>query len=713
MPEKHISKISQNIVILTLVFVLVCGGLAFYQVSPVSAAPAPVTGIAPAGLADTNQPTFTWTIDSLGKATKYQLQIYNYSDKSSWYSWYNVDTLTRGSSTYSVAPGLTLMPGKYAWKVRYYDGKRNSSWSASLIFEVPANEPAPAPQEPTPTPTEPPASSPMQSPSDSTVVFSAGHESGDLSEWNAVGGFMSLGSGSYEVTTAQAHSGKYSTALTINTPTRNDQAAYLFFQRDLPGNAYYYSAWYYIPENVAPKDWWIVMEWEHTYDGGRKPTYVIDVRNYNGTWRLHLTYRPDLENSKLNYPQTVMEVPKGKWFHIEAYYKEAMDQAGQIIVWQDGVKVFDVSGNPTLLSTDPVVFFSLTNFSDYISPSPCTMYVDDAVISTSRIGTGGQPQPTLAPTNQPTATKVPTQQPTATKVPTLQPTATKVPTQQPTATKVPTLQPTATKVPTQQPTSNPYQSPTSVPTATKVPTQQPTVAPTQPPVSDPGIIFFAGHESGTISEWTTNSVGGFIAQNKGTYQVTTAQAHSGKYSVALTIDTVNNSGNQAAYLFYWKDLPNDAYYYSAWYYIPETVKPQEWWIIMQWKHTYDGNSDNSVPMYTVDVRNVNGVWRLHLTYRPDLSSKKNYTQSIMEVPKGKWFHIEGYYKEAQNSTGQIIIWQDGVKVFDVTGNPTALSPYRLYFSVNNYSDNILPGPCTIYVDDVIISNKQVGVNYKP
>ena len=266
-----------------------------------------------------------------------------------------------------------------------------------------------------------------------------------------------------------------------------------------------------------------------------------------------------------------------------------------------------------------------------------------------------------------------------------------------------------TAVPTAEPTEEPTQAPTMEPTA------EPTQVSTEQPAAESGVVFSSDFETGNLSEWLADNNGDFIAQGDGTYKVNTVQAHSGKYAAALTIDTSKSSstGSHASYLFFWKDLPDDAYYYSAWYYIPENVTPQDWWNVWQWKHTYDGNSDRSVPTYVLDVRNNNGTYRLHLTYRPDLDSKINYTQTTMEVPTGKWFHIEGYYKESQTSSGQVIIWQDGVKIFDVTGNPTALSPYRLYFSVNNYTDSISPAPCTIYVDDMVISKNRVGEEFVP
>jgi hypothetical protein len=78
------------------------------------------------------------------------------------------------------------------------------------------------------------------------------------------------------------------------------------------------------------------------------------------------------------------------------------------------------------------------------------------------------------------------------------------------------------------------------------------------------------------------------------------------------------------------------------------------------------------------------------------------------IPLDKWFHIEAFYHRSKNTSGKVIVWQDDDEIFNVNGNPTTLSDYPIYWSVNNYASNIQPNPCTIFVDDVSISTLPVG-----
>ena len=235
----------------------------------------------------------------------------------------------------------------------------------------------------------------------------------------------------------------------------------------------------------------------------------------------------------------------------------------------------------------------------------------------------------------------------------------------------------------------------------------------QEPDSASVIVWKATHETGNISEWQQH--GDFISQGQSAYfSMVTPFSHSGKYSVSLTIDTEgqSNSGSYAAYLFFWDQLPDDAYYYSAWYYIPAGTQPQDWWNIWQWKSTYNGNTDYSVPMYIIDVfEQTNGQLALHLVHRPDIDEKIDYRQNKKVVPTNQWFHIEAYYRKAVDQTGQVIVWQDGEELFNLTDVQTTEKDNTVYWSVNHYTDFILPNPSSIYIDDAVISTERIGPDY--
>jgi hypothetical protein len=268
--------------------------------------------------------------------------------------------------------------------------------------------------------------------------------------------------------------------------------------------------------------------------------------------------------------------------------------------------------------------------------------------------------------------------------------------------------PTRTVQPTQQSQPTDEQQPSPVPD-TPVPAQ-PTTAPAPGPST---LVWKATHETGDISEWQQH--GDFIRQGKSAYYtMVTSPVHNGNYAVALTIDTegYSGSGDFAAYLFYWDQLPGDAYYYSAWYFIPEGTQPQDWWNVWQWKSTYNGNTDNSVPMYALDIREENpGQLALLLIFRPDLQTKIEHRQHVRSVPTGQWFHIEAYYKKGMSKNGQVIVWQDGTEIFNLSGVQTTETDNTVYWSVNHYTDHIIPNPSSIFVDDAAISTERLGPDY--
>lgn len=267
---------------------------------------------------------------------------------------------------------------------------------------------------------------------------------------------------------------------------------------------------------------------------------------------------------------------------------------------------------------------------------------------------------------------------------------------EPGAVSIATLDPPAT----QEAPADPAPEPT-VPLA-------PTVIPL-PLVLDGNIVWTDGFETGDISGIT--EVGDFYKQGSGAYQLVTPHAHSGNVSVELTIDSLapTDTGSHAAYLFHTRYdlLPDDGYYYSAWYYIPTLVKPEVYWNIMQWKSTQDGSTPQ--PIYMINVRDSGpDKLYLYLGYLPNREDvRKFYHQEHVDIPVGQWFNVETYYKRAQDNTGQIQIWQDGIEIFNITNTTTVLSDNSIHWSVNSYSSGIEPAPLTLYVDDMAISKTRL------
>jgi hypothetical protein len=258
---------------------------------------------------------------------------------------------------------------------------------------------------------------------------------------------------------------------------------------------------------------------------------------------------------------------------------------------------------------------------------------------------------------------------------------------------------------------------TAAPVITQAPTPAafPLPSPSPFPASIPGseVVWHTGFETGDITQLQAH--GDFVRQGAGSFHLVTPHAHTGRYSAALTIDTQawSPTGNHAAYLFFWDQLPQDSYYYSAWYYIPSRTKPGDWWNIWQWKSTYDGDTDHSQPIFELNVSRASDHLALALIHKLPGHETTRYTQRSASVPTDQWFHLEAFYERAKDESGQVIVWQDGREIFDVSHVQTVLTDSTIYWSVNNYTDRIEPDPCTIFVDDMAISKTRLGSQRLP
>lgn len=220
------------------------------------------------------------------------------------------------------------------------------------------------------------------------------------------------------------------------------------------------------------------------------------------------------------------------------------------------------------------------------------------------------------------------------------------------------------------------------------------------------VVWRADHETGDLSQWTKNQ-GGEAVFNSGTGRVRVSDtfARSGRYSLALTIREADGRA-QAARIFRWhEDLRRG--YYSAWYYFPRRYEPRTWWNIFQFK-THD-RSGVSQPAWSLNVGNLpSGKMTFYLySSLQQKTYNRPLTPNPLPIPVGRWVHVEAFYRRATDGTGRIAVWQDGTKIYDITGVRTALTGYTDW-SITNYTDDIRPGTVTIYVDDAKISTSRLG-----
>jgi hypothetical protein len=231
------------------------------------------------------------------------------------------------------------------------------------------------------------------------------------------------------------------------------------------------------------------------------------------------------------------------------------------------------------------------------------------------------------------------------------------------------------------------------------------------PYKPGSILWSADMETGDLSQWSRPYVPGGPDAGGGVFNSGTATAtvdvaslsHSGTHSAKLYINTLNSPGmsTSGTRLFRWLEPENhSALYYSVWYFFPRRYIPNgnpPWWNVFQWKSK---RGDTSDPFFALNVGNrPDGSMYLYLYNQ---NTKTSYSQTIMNIPDGKWFHVEAFCKCAGNKTGHVTFWQDGTQIFDVPDVQTRYADGTCAWSVNNYSSSLDPVSATIYIDDAAI-----------
>ncbi len=230
-----------------------------------------------------------------------------------------------------------------------------------------------------------------------------------------------------------------------------------------------------------------------------------------------------------------------------------------------------------------------------------------------------------------------------------------------------------------------------------------TPAPVPPPTTGQ-VIWSAGVEAGSLAEWWLPSTyqggnNGGGEYNSGIADTVASQdyAHTGSWSAKMTV-TTPSSPSSGTRMFRWLESQTyPALFYSAWFYIPARYVPVEYWNLFQWKSKHAAGVD---PFFVLNIGNrADGTMYFYLW---DWQRSKQYEQTVKNVPVGQWFKVEGFYQCAPDSTGHVTLWQDGTKLFDVTGLSTRYADGVCQWSVDNYSNGLSPATATIYIDDLAI-----------
>jgi polysaccharide lyase-like protein len=219
------------------------------------------------------------------------------------------------------------------------------------------------------------------------VLWSAGFETGDTSEWYAPstrargsygGGEYNSGLGNSEVSQEFVHSGSWALKMTIDTSIESGTRMFRW-QEPQSESRLRYSAWHYFPKQYRVGQYWNIIQWKSKTGRGRNdPFFILNVGNRPDGSMYFYVY--DWQRRR-SYSQEHLNLPVGKWFRLEAYYQCTGDDTGQVTFWQDGQLLIDISNVQTRYPNGDCQW-SINNYSDGLSPAVATTYIDDASIST-------------------------------------------------------------------------------------------------------------------------------------------------------------------------------------------------------------------------------------------------------------------------------------------------------------------------------------------
>lgn len=237
------------------------------------------------------------------------------------------------------------------------------------------------------------------------VLWSADHETGDLSQWTTQGeGQTAFNIGdakastldltresmdpgaSVQVTTEAAHSGFHALKLSNPGNKENRETGMEILRMVGPADDVFYSAWFMLPTDVELSPSITIARLRSRNDAGEVfngeelqlrslPTggYVLQVFNNNSAF-----LREPL-------PEEPPYLEAGRWSQVEARYESHM--SGRLRVWLDGRLVYDLNGRPGAAGKDLVL--SICNTGELFDPAPLDLFVDDVAVTLSRVGPSG------------------------------------------------------------------------------------------------------------------------------------------------------------------------------------------------------------------------------------------------------------------------------------------------------------------------------------
>lgn len=202
----------------------------------------------------------------------------------------------------------------------------------------------------------------------SPFPWSTSFETGDDSEFEAIGRARTLASGELFVGTEFPRTGEY--ALRARLVENSDQALELL---EVPPNARV-GAHYFIPADYDTQNW-VLMKFR-TREGleiESRDVFDIDVnRVASGEYRVILW-----EHGPGEIAAADVTFRSETWVHLEAeFVASTSGEGGRLRVFQDGAEIIDTGLRETI-DQELASTFAVGSVADWIEPLPADVWIDD------------------------------------------------------------------------------------------------------------------------------------------------------------------------------------------------------------------------------------------------------------------------------------------------------------------------------------------------
>ena len=222
------------------------------------------------------------------------------------------------------------------------------------------------------------------------------------------------------------------------------------------------------------------------------------------------------------------------------------------------------------------------------------------------------------------------------------------------------------------------------------------------------VLWASRFEGGNFAEWSSDpfGFGNSSATTPNTIEVSNERTHLGSaYAAKMTVSgTATNTQGIGASLVQNGGLPTQAYY-SAWYYLPQSVTVGYYWVIMKFRAAL-GNPPTQAELFDVNFTSPSAGKMSLRVYDHRNGDLPLSVPQPPDVPVNTWFQLEAFYRDASDSTGRFTLWLNGQPILDWQG-ATGLTSW-VAWDVVSVGEALFPEPAILYVDDCAVSRTRVG-----